>query len=316
MNNYSLKYRTFDELLASVKNDFEAYNLEDLIKPHQLIKVAKRVNYDLGLRIYKTKNIVLDVENGKAKLPDDFFTLNYSYLLGNFETVQAMPQGTHVEEVPIDAPTYHPGKKSIDICATPDPCPDPVPVCPDPCDPCQAPDPCGCTACGCSTWLNCKGQEMQLIQKIKYQTRKWSQFYKITLTGDDNYFDPLCPNKSWTSKEKGFMREGYVYVSFKSGTLYLNYQGMMEDSDGNLLVLDHPLINEYYEYAFKERILEILMGNNEAVNVGFTKLIIQKLRESKAVASGVVNTPDFDELKEIWSMNRKAMFNKYYKQFS
>ena len=312
MNNYSLQYRTFDQLLASVKSDFEAYNLEDLIKPHQLIKVAKRVNYDLGLRIYKTKNVILEVENGKVKLPDDFFTLNYSYLLGNFKTVQAVPQGTHVEQVPLDAPTYHPGTKTIDVCATPDPCP-----IPDPCpDPCQAPEPCGCTACGCSTWINCKGKEMQLIQKIKYQTREWSKFYKIKLTGDDNHFDPLCPNKSWSSTETGFMRNGFVYTSFKSGTLYLNYQGMMEDENGNLLVLDHPLINEYYEYAFKERVLEILMGNNETVNAGFAKLIMSKLREAKAVASGIVNTPDFDELKEIWQMNRTSMFNKYYKMFT
>ena len=137
----------------------------------------------------------------------------------------------------------------------------------------------------------------------------------MTLTGDDSYFDPMCPNKSWSSTKSGFIRNGFVYTSFKTGTLYLNYQGMMEDEDGNLLVLDHPLINEYYEYAFKERILEILMGNNETVNSGFAKLIMGKLRESKIVASGIVNTPDFDELKEIWQMNRKSMFNKYYKMF-
>jgi len=316
MSNYNLKYRTFDQLLASVKGDFESYNLEDLIKPHQLIKVAKRVNYDLGLRIYKTKNIVLEVENGKAKLPDDFHILNYAYLLGNFETVNAVPQGTHVEEVPLDAPTYHPGTKTIDICATPDPCPTPEPVCPDPCDPCQAPDPCGCETCGCDTWINCKGQTMQLIQKIKYQTRKWSEFYKIKITGDDFFFDPLCPNKTWVAKENGFIREGHVFLSFKTGTLYLSYQGMMEDKDGNLLVLDHPLINEYYEYAFKERIIEILMGNNETVNTGFVKLIMGKFREARITANGIVNTPDFDELKEVWTMNRTAMFNKYYKMFS
>jgi len=316
MSKYNTKYRTFDQLLASVKGDFEAYNLEDLIKPHQLIKVAKRVNYDLGLRIFKTKNIVLEIEKGQAKLPDDFHILNYSYMLGKFETTQALPQGTHVEEIPIDAPNYHPGTKNIDVCATPDPCPTPEPVCPDPCDPCQSPEPCGCTSCGCNTWMNCKGQEMQLIQKIKYQTRKWTTFYRIKLTGDDNFFDPLCPNKSWSSTNAGFIRDGYVFTSFREGTLYLNYQGMMEDDKGNLLVMDHPMINEYYEYAFKERIIEILLGNNETVNGTFMKIIMTKFRESRIVANGIVNTPEFDELEELWSMNRRAMYNKYYKMFS
>ena len=67
--NYTLKYRTFDQLLDEVFVDFQNYNLMNMIEPHQLIKVAKRVNYDLGLRIFMTKQAVLEVEKGKAKLP-------------------------------------------------------------------------------------------------------------------------------------------------------------------------------------------------------------------------------------------------------
>ena len=313
MGQYTLKYKTFDQLLAEVKSDFESFDTEGLIKPYQLIKVAKRVNYDLGLRIYKTKNVVLEVENGRARLPEDFMVLNYAYLLGKFETVTPMVQGTHVEEVPLDAPKYHPGTKTIDVCATPDPCPEPEPECP---DPCQAPEPCGCDTCGCSTWINCKGQEMQLIQKIKYQTKKWSEFYRIKITGDDQYFDPMCPNKRWQSSNTGFIRDGYIYLGIKKGEIYINYQGMMEDDDGNLLVLDNPMINEFYEYALKERVLEILMGNNEPVNGNFVNRIDQKLRMSRNNAKSIVNTPDFAELKRMWQTNRKAMFNKYYKMFT
>ena len=45
--NYTLKYKTFDQLLEEVSVDFSNYNLMNMIEPHQLIKVAKRVNYDL-----------------------------------------------------------------------------------------------------------------------------------------------------------------------------------------------------------------------------------------------------------------------------
>ena len=68
----SHKYRTFDQLLEDVMVDFQTYALEGMIEPAQLIKVATRVNYDLGLRIHRTKEIVLDIEHGKAKLPNDF----------------------------------------------------------------------------------------------------------------------------------------------------------------------------------------------------------------------------------------------------
>ena len=68
----SQKYRTFDQLLEDVMVDFSNYALEGMIEPQQLIKVATRVNYDLGLRIHRTKEVVLDVEHGKAQLPSDF----------------------------------------------------------------------------------------------------------------------------------------------------------------------------------------------------------------------------------------------------
>lgn len=317
MNRHNLKYKTFDELLAEVKSDFESYNLEDLIKPHHFIKVAKRINYELGLRINQTKNVVLEVENGKAKLPNDFLTVNYILGLGEYEIVVPVVQGTHVEEVPLNAPTYHPGSKTIDVCAVPPVCPTPEPNCPDPCDPCQAPDPCGCNKCNCSTWMNCKGEEMMLIQKIKFETRKWKEFYKIKLTGEPSDFDPMCPNLGWQSAGiTGFIRNGFLYTSFRTGRVYLNYQGMLEDEHGCLLVLDHDYINEYYEYALKERLLENLMANQETVNPNLVARIDAKLRAARNNSLSIVNMPDFAELKQVWEMNRLAMFNKYYKMFT
>ncbi len=57
----SHKYRTFDQLYEDVTIDFSTYALEGMIEPQQLIKVATRVNYDLGLRIHRTKEVVLDM---------------------------------------------------------------------------------------------------------------------------------------------------------------------------------------------------------------------------------------------------------------
>ena len=51
----SQKYRTFSQLMEDVSIDFSTYALEGMIEPQQLIKVAQRVNYDLGLRIHRTK---------------------------------------------------------------------------------------------------------------------------------------------------------------------------------------------------------------------------------------------------------------------
>ena len=50
----SHKYRSFNQLYEDVTIDFANYALENMIEPQQLIKVATRVNYDLGLRIHRT----------------------------------------------------------------------------------------------------------------------------------------------------------------------------------------------------------------------------------------------------------------------
>ncbi|HOK59534.1 MAG TPA: hypothetical protein PK432_00985, partial [Candidatus Dojkabacteria bacterium] len=66
--NYTLKYRTFDQLLDAVRIDFTQYDLTNYIEPQQLIKVAKRLSYDLGLRILMTKEAVLGVKKGSVRL--------------------------------------------------------------------------------------------------------------------------------------------------------------------------------------------------------------------------------------------------------
>ena len=76
----SHKYRTFDQLLQDVTIDFYSQALEGMVEPQQLIKVAIRVNYDLGLRIQRTKEDLVEVEHNKVKLPADFQYLNYAFV--------------------------------------------------------------------------------------------------------------------------------------------------------------------------------------------------------------------------------------------
>ncbi len=60
--NYTLKYRTFESLLEDVKVDLRTLTLQNKIEPAQLIKVATRITYDLGLRINMTKETILKRE--------------------------------------------------------------------------------------------------------------------------------------------------------------------------------------------------------------------------------------------------------------
>lgn len=314
MNTYKLKYRTFDQLIAEVQSDFTMYDSANLIDPGTLIKVATRVNADIGLKINSTKQTVISVEKNRAKLPNDFQTVNFVFIAADYKVKHFPIQGTHVESVQAPVvPKYNPGVNEIDVCATPviNNNTSFIPVL---CNVCNQ-QSCNCNAATCSTELNCDGVEINLIQRLKYSTHEYKKFIPLRIIGDGTFVDENCPNKAFNTHNEAYIKDGYIYTNFKTGKLYINYQGLMEDEEGNLLVLDHPLINEYYEYALKERILENLMFNNESVNGALVQRIDMKLRNARVTALGIVNTPDFSDMRRMWETNRKAMFYKYYKMF-
>ena len=80
------------------------------------------------------------------------------------------------------------------------------------------------------------------------------------------------------------------------------------------MVPDHALLNEYYEYSLKKRIIENLAINGEDVAQRL-QLIIPNYREARNNALSLVNTPNFKEMQDIWWTNRKAQYFKYVDMF-
>ena len=111
--NYTLRYRTFDQLLEDVTVDLQSFALENMIEPQTLIKLAKKLNYDLGLRINQTKEVILEVCHGKVKLPDDFYVFNYAMLCGEYTVNTGYDMGgTNIQEVPyVEVPS------TVDVCS-------------------------------------------------------------------------------------------------------------------------------------------------------------------------------------------------------
>lgn len=320
MPNTFLNYRTYDQLLAEIQSDFKKYYLEDFINPQEFIKVAKRCNYELGLRIFKTKEVVLDIEKGRAKLPNNFNVLNFALMLTNRFMVEPIISGTHVENVAL-GPTYNPGNwNDVDLCAsgvvqnTP-PAQSCNTTCNDSCSVCGSKyTHCSCKPVGDVT-LNCKGEYMVLVQQFKFHTKQWTEMNSIRMINSPDVVDPDCPNKTWQALNTAYIKNGFIYTSFKTGKLYINYQGMMEDEEGNLLVPDHDMLNEFYEYAIKQRVLENMIMNGENVNQAQIQIVEQRLRAARNNAYSLVNTPNFSELRRIWEVNRKAQYHNFYNMF-
>jgi hypothetical protein len=323
--NYTLRYRTFDQLLEDVMVDFQTFSLENMLEPQSLIKVATRANYELGLRINQTREVILEVEHGKVKLPDDFYTFNFAMICNEFLLATGYDiGGTNIQEVP-----YRETPSTVDTCAAPtvncsvcnaNPCNHtaacsvntlPGNYIPDAYDP---NNPYGNTCIRPRVFMNCKGEKYELIQITPNgQTRRYTTLLPLRMKASQN-IECDCPNLYWNTPNEGWIKNGFLYTTFQTGRVYLNYQGNMEDEDGNLMVVDHPLINEYYEYAMKERLLENLLMNGEDVSQKF-QLIAQRKREARTAAMSLVNTPNYEEMKKLWWTNRKAQYGKYYDMF-
>jgi len=325
--NYTAKYKTFDQLLSEIQVDFQNISLQNMIEPQQLIKVAKKVSYDLGLRIMMTKEIILEVEKGRVKLPDSFYTLNYALICDSVVINQSLPQGTNIQEVKL-TPPYQETNSVVNTCTD-----GPVN-----CQTCQQPAPsCGCavpqipTACSSESYnplvpygdnctkprvfLNCKGDCYELVQIVNSIRHEYKRLYPIQILENPQTIDCDCPNLYLNTPNKAWIKDGYLYTNFKDGKVYINFQSMLEDDEGNLLVLDHDQISEYYEYALKQRILENLIMNDEPVGQKL-QIVEARLREARVRSLSIVNTPNFSEMKRMWETNRKAMYAKYYNMFA
>jgi len=331
--NYTLRYRTFDQLLEDVTIDLNTFALENMIEPQQLIKLAKKINYDLGLRINQTKEVVLDVCHGKVKLPDDFYTFNYALICGEFTTTTGYGGmgGTTIMEVP-----YTEVPVNIDLCSpitincsvcNSNPCNFTAAcpsntcasICPDPTIPTSfnSNTPYGDTCIRPRVFMNCKGDLQELIQIVNSsQTRVYKQFLPLRMIAGQGVGQD-CPNVCQTGRHvisEGSIKGGFLFTNFNDGTVYLNYQGQMEDENGNLMVPDHDLLNEYYEYALKQRILENLFLNGEDVSQRMS-LMEQRLKAARNNALSLVNTPNFKELHDMWWKNRRAQYSNFYDMF-
>lgn len=281
--NTLIKYRTFDELLNEVATDFTMYNNEGLIEPSQLIKIAQKINYDLGLKIHGTKEKVLDIEKRKTKLPTDFYTLNHAHLCGSYRIETPVMHGRHTENVILDSTTCRKCGNLDENCS-----------------------------CEKTYTVECKTGEkifVQVREERKHEIKVYETFERIHIATSTGRIDALDD-----SRKTAYIKNGFIYTNVDQGKIYISYQGTLEDDDGNLLVLDHPVINEYYEYAIKQRLLENLYINGEDVAQKI-QMIEPRYKAARNNALSIVNTPDFADMKQLWETNRKAQYSKYYNMF-
>jgi len=358
----TLEYRTFDELLDSVKIDLKTYDLEGMIEGQELLKIAIRINRELGLKLNPNQQECIEIHDNKGRLPINFHVLNYALICEEKSSnviVENSIRKTFMEDAAemmlsmkemlnsrqslreeSYTVTLNPGiniikhsLKTTDIMV-------------------QVIDnetggilnyEFGVANEGEVSILNDAigavenvrimligrdlGNYSKGIAEISTDTEGYAiiKYLKSNRCVTYSHNAPIeiknerTVNKIHHSHEashySAYLKSNFIHTNFSEGVVYLNYAGTMEDSDGNLLVLDHPFVNEYYEYSFKERIFENMFANGEATVLSRLQMYSQKIRAVKNNAFSYVNTPDFRVLKNIHDVNKRAMHHKYYNMF-
>lgn len=348
-----LQYRTFDDLLNSVRSDFYTYDQDNFINPQELIRVAIKINYELGLKINPSRGKLIDVHNGLGKLPADFYVMNFSMLCGvgndTYTTCKSSEMQTWYDQMirlaeivnarPLiqiadliadwNIITHNLGSTDI-VIKLQDQYKDYINFeyvilnlnqvkikVSQPYDAARITFIAAANiVANCSITVDNCPEGCKIIENRPGMIREFPRPVPIEII-PYNYGEPECNLKNvgaWNYRLK--IKDKFIHtINFTEGRVYINYESLMEDDEGNLLVLDHPIVNEYYEYALKERILENLFYNGENVSQKL-QLIQSKMRFVRNAALSFINTPDYGEMKRMWEKNRKAMYAKYYNMFN
>ena len=281
-NNYLLKYKTFDELLAEVMLDYKKYASNGMIDGAELIKVAQKINKRLGDKLRKEKETILYVEKGRVRLPNDFHRHLLAFMVFDYTVTNKIVSGDHREYREVESVIPIPGCENN----------------------CEKPKPCvRITECG---------TQYEIIETVGYETRTYKDFGKLIIKNGKTNLPHSCNDGS---VNVAYIENKFLYTNFDEGKIYLTYLGDMEDEEGNLLVLDHALVNDYYEYALKRRIVENLMSNGETIPQNLFQIVETRYKEARVEGESLINMPDFAEMDTAHNVNRQAKYNKYYKIF-
>lgn len=270
-----MNYRKGRELIDQVAEDLSSYDDQGLIDYSKLYKILRRCNATLGLRINPEKTEMIQIKEYKGYVPEDFKVLNHAFLCKEKVYDVCAPKKVYVEYQ-----TLCTGDKKT-------------------CSPCLTED-CGDYAI------------YQLLDD------NWTQFKQLEVcratTKSFNKCTTSCPNLfSKSGNEFEIQDDGTVVTNFQNGHLYINYMGTLEDSDEDLLVLDDPLVEPYYEAELTRQILKFIAYNKDGdvANIyGDAKI---EASRAKITAISYVNAIGYKELQETYKAERDKLFAQYFR---
>ena len=276
MNN--LKYITLSKIIASVRNDFSAFDNQGFIDESRIIKTVALCNEKLGIRIRDKKECFIPVRNFHAELPADFGKVIFTCALHTTSFGIANYRDPFNNTVTLDMKEEAKCVASLNVITQ-------------------------------GGQRNCP---MQIIKRCGTELHTtYTNLIPLTLSKtSDNYKDQFCFNKR--GKYTIDINEEQMDLPFREGELYFMYFTNLQNEDGEIMVPFHPLISNWYEWCIKEKILQDMMFNSDADVVNKLKYASQEKGKYWLDALSFVSDPFYKELQEIQHRKELNFYNQYY----
>jgi hypothetical protein len=170
------------------------------------------------------------------------------------------------------------------------------------------------TECETSDWIERNEHAVMTITTEQGEVIKMEDQVPLVLT-QPHYVCADCGETNLYGAEVAIERDGddlYLLTGFETATIIISFVTKLISPE-DILIYDHPLVREYYEYAVKERIFEDIWLNGKEEVFRRYQLATEKHRQAKIEAKRFVNTPDFREIRSYYVSKRRRMYEKYYK---
>lgn len=282
-NNLNIKYKSVASLFSRIKEQFSSYDNSGLLDEGTWYSDIKYILSILGTSTYKYREEFLDVENYKVKLPSDFYLLDYALIVDKTEFDSNNPEDVHL----LTKFNFDTIERTQDFHIY------------DGCDPCciQPPETCVFNSYE-KIYVSRKGLKPSIFSKPRLMkpgnvdTRAFCyEGYKSNNNNSDITFS---------------INNGYFYVNFNKGSVYIAYHALpIDDETGLPLIPDSVRIEKVIESYIKLRVIEKLIVNKESDLVNLLPYYKQEYKEDLADAKFYEKLPSFSDMVQATRRIRK-----------
>lgn len=284
------EYKPISQLMDSVKSDLHIYDDSNLISDTRALKIILKCNEKLGERIHQSRTCKLLVENYTAPVPEDLWKIEniygiaigaptHDYLTGIWGARQLIFHGEDQTPLPTS-----PKERIIYL---------------------------GSYSIGDEQTTHVSEIDRDYIQRVENKVA----FPLILSPNIEKECVKYSPCSNWSGQYQVDLNNGEFKFSFKEGEIILTYLGALLNEEGEILYPFHLLLNDYYEYAIKKKVLEDLFLNSDADVINKLQYIEQKLSESYYDAYSFIQSAKANQWSKMRRKYESDFHKKWYKMF-